>query len=327
MNVKWFMDESNKDLSFVRNLVRDSLIELQKQDSSLSIEALGNLMNSVKGHSKELQNQLSEVFTKSVVLDELNGSAVVFPQLQWMEKEYLASRVFTTLIQYGSVSFHPPKLTSILSYISSLKESCAEKSAKKKATEKRLINAGKGRFIQVPLPTENLRRLETPQATMGGAVCYPLSSRDSAFRTKTAMFNEGILPGRRLDYSAGILIQRECIKLALIEKETPIKVIPGKPFLWDDRFFITVRWADGRDSKEPINFIIKHLQPEDVALYRSLHSRLPKALYNFLAGTPGRHLYVIPIMKEYLADNSIKSIILPSLNITSNSEYSRVLIA
>ena len=303
MGIKVFQDESNYDLSFLRNSCLDALTKIQERNPDVSTERLSNFIEHFKEYRIDAQKQIAIFMKNSVVIDEKNGTAVlVLNDPKFISNKYLLGRVICYLSQFAGNAPFPPKTSNVEDTVNEIQKSFKLQQQK----DHRRRQMIKARY-QLPFDEGYIKKIDFPIHVYNHSIFYPLGSHDTISKFKTKAF-DGIKKGSCL------LIQRT----APNRKErvaVNLKVNSNEPFVWDNRFVLSFCDPLERSHEIKVEYAsLDSVKLLEESLRKTRRTDLLRKLYLFASSTPGTMMHAIPfvsISDEYFS--------FPTLGISSDA--------
>lgn len=278
MGVNWIQDPENLELSFLRNSVRDALIQLQdSMPEDLHTNRLASLLHRLKEYRQEAQNQVSRMVNEAVLLDSSciptkqyritpsSGDVLLLGRMDsswWFRNVYLTTRLFSTLVQYVSNNAHMSGYYTIFHYC---RQFCTSLQVRKRKDARMARSQGEsvlpsmafdnhysrtGMNIDLSNPTRRLPFITT--FNIGGANIYPLGGRDTTQRLE-------LLSQKSHMTGPGVLICRSSPKYSQVTQyRINLVMQPNVKYLWDNR--ILIHYSIGPSAKSSGGAIV-HLPP------------------------------------------------------------------
>lgn len=272
---QWIQDPENSELSYLRNRVRDALIQIQKSlPDELHTTKLASMLYNFKKHRQEAQDQTTRLVNESVLLDSSciktsgmnpsSGDAVLVCRPDsswWFRNVYLVTRLLTTLIQYVSNTAAMSGYYTIFSYC---KQLCESLKTRKRRDERigRIRQhipsmsfpsySKTGMNVNMMDPTRRLPFITT--FNISGVNVYPLGGRDTLQRLElSSKYPNGRNESNSIT-GPGILLCRTTPKRSLIQQyRHDFDMLPGVRYLWDNRIFIQYQYNDISNAKDVIH--------------------------------------------------------------------------
>ncbi|PJF19274.1 hypothetical protein PSACC_00914 [Paramicrosporidium saccamoebae] len=303
-------DQSNEDRDFSRNALQGVLSTLQSQGFT-SLERLQEALQFFKQIRCDMHQEVVPIINNSVAINRRNGDVtLVLNNNKWLSNQPLATRVISLLASYAGArptGLKTSRLVSIRRHLLAAFEAYRE-------DQRKLVNQVAKRTGMTDLqPFDLTRRAVSTQATMGGAVFYPMSRTDGLRR----LDNVNRTASRKLKYGTVFLVQREPPTRIDNQKAAfraiDVTLRAGESFLWDNRFYLSYQTIDPADTT-PRHFQISYMTVADVRQLEALTagaSTYRRNVYSYMGSTPGSHLYQVPVVREvgqsYLAFPTLKA--------------------
>lgn len=308
-NLQWHWDLSNADGDYSRNALQTVLSDLVGR-GVCSVEKLQECLQLFKEFRADVHEDVLPVLEKSVSLDKQRGDAIlILNDARWLNNFPVATRVVSLLSQYAGCKFVGLKTARIREITSALREAAASHQQNQQKLASMVLKRTGTASLQ---PYDRTRRVNTGQMVMGGSVFYSMSQADGLRRVTNVLRAHG----RRLDYGAVFLVQREPPVRYRVQDEAfgevTVTLRPGETYLWDGRFYLSYRAPSPTDTL-PRTFRISHMTVASVSAFEALTqsaSMYRRHVYSYLGCTPSSHIYNVPVVREddyYMAFPCLKA--------------------
>lgn len=298
-----------------------------------------NLLNFFKKVRSDLNLEVERAFEQSVVYDSHTGDVTLVLNDKgegpsWINNRPVAMRLMMLLSQAVGSRQYPPKTKRILEMYRELQSSFndhrVQEIRNRKFLAKRIMRMGGRQSIfndpnpiipgAIPIldtPYELTKRLQCNQMVVTGATFRPLSREDAINRIHMAVKNSSLFsPIRDIKYGPAFLVQRE--PPVGVSHQRPmlhpidISLEPNQVFLWDmGRIALwyntehasdkTILKEKDSDVKFRFSFMTKGDTREYYQLARQTRGyRRRNALNDYLARTPGSHIYQAPVVRRLI---------------------------